>query len=340
MEDKLPEIIERFLNDKISAEEKTSFEQRIAQEPDLAKQVNEYQKVFGVFNTMKKRNALKKKLDVFHQEIPREGKMIPLRSKFSFFNIAASIAMILSIGTLAYILMQNKIESDYIVTAKKDTVAVPSPYKKNEKTPPTALTGTAFMISSKGFLVTAKHIVEDADKIMVENSAGEIFNAAVIYIDKKRDIAVLKINDKNFKKQNTVPYAFNAKGSDLGEKVFTLGFPSENIVFEEGVLSSRLGFKGDSSSCQVSLAINHGNSGGPIFDDKGNVIGMVLGKDGAKERAGFAITMKTIADVIKNAPKESLGKKIKLNSSNKIGGLKRSVQIKKIEPYIYQVRVD
>ena len=340
MEEKLPEIIERFLSDKMSTEEKASFEKRIASESELATQVNEYRKVFGVFNTIKNRNELKKKLDVFHNEIPKETKVISISSKFTFLKIAASIALILSIGSLSYLLLQKNNESKFETTSKKDAVRIPVVTPKEKAEIETALSGTAFMVSSNGFLVTAKHIVEDADKIMVENSVGEIFNATVIYTDKKRDIAVLKIDDKNFKKQKVVPYAFSAKNRDLGEKVFTLGFPSENIVFEEGVLSSRLGFKGDSASYQLSLAINHGNSGGPLFDDKGNIIGMISGKETGKERAAFAITMKSIAEVIKHAPKGTFETKLKFNSSNKVGGLKRAEQIKKIEPFVYQVRVD
>ncbi len=340
MEDKLPEIIERFLSDKMSAEEKSSFEQRIAQEPNLAIQVEEYRKVFSVFNTMKNRSDLKKKLDVFHQDIPKTGKVISIAQRFTFFKVAASIALLLSIGVLSYMLVQNSNESSFEMTAKKDRMEIPIVTPREKEKIQTSISGTAFMVSSKGYLVTAKHIVEDADKILVENSLGDIFSARVIYMDKKKDIAVLKISDKNFKSQGIVPYAFSGKKCDLGEKIFTLGYPSENIVFEEGVMSSRLGFKGDSSSCRVSLAINHGNSGGPLFDDKGNIIGMISGKEADKERAGFAITMKSIAETIKNAPKGTFESKLKFNSSNKIGSLKRSVQIKKIEPFVYQVRVD
>lgn len=340
MEDKLPEIIERFLSDKMSAEEKENFEKRIASEPDVAKQVEEYKKVFSTLNTMNNRVQLKRKLNDFHQEIRVDSKVISFTQRFTFFKVAASIALMLSVGILSYMMVEKSKESKFEMTAKKDRVSIPIVTPQEREKIQTSISGTAFMVSSKGYLVTAKHIVEDADKILVENSMGEIFTASVIYLDKKKDIAVLKISDKNFKNQSVVPYAFSAKKCDLGEKIFTLGFPSENIVFEEGVMSSRLGFKGDSSSCRVSLAINHGNSGGPLFDDKGNIIGMISGKESDKERAGFAITMKSIAEAIKNAPKGTFESKIKFNSNNKIASLKRSVQIKKIEPFVYQVRAD
>jgi len=339
MEDKLPEIMERFLSDKLSAEEKANFEKRIAKEPELAKQVAEYKKVFEVFTTMKNREALKKKLKQFHGELPKEGKVISIHKKYNFYQYAASIALLLSISIAVFLLIQHNNSSSFEATAKEYKTPVKTDVVK-QKLIPTKYSGTAFMIASQGYLVTAKHIVDDAERIMVENSKGEFFNATVIYVDKKRDIAFLKIKDKDFKKQNAMPYAFSAKTIDLGEKVFTLGFPSENIVYEEGVLSSRLGYLGDSSSYQVSLAINHGNSGGPLFDDKGNIIGMISGKESGKERAGFAITLKSIADAVKQAPKGTFTDKIKLNSSNKVFSLKRTAKIKKIEPYVYQVRVD
>ena len=340
MEDKLPETIERFLGDNMSAEEKSSFEQRIAREPDLAIQVEEYKKVFSVFNTMKSRNELKRKLEVFHQEIPKEAKVISIASKFNFYKIAASIALLFSIGTILYLMIEENNDSNFEATAKEYKAAPVKKEALQQKVIPTKYTGTAFLIASQGYLVTAKHIIEDAERIVVENAKGEFFNASVVYFDKKRDIAFLKIKDKEFKKLSGLPYAFSAKSVDLGEKVFTLGFPSENIVYEEGVLSSRLGYLGDSSSYQVSLAINHGNSGGPLFDEKGNIIGMISGKESGKERAGFAITLKSIAEAVKQAPKGTFADKIKFNSSNKVFGLKRPLQIKKIEPYIFQVRVD
>ena len=142
---------------------------------------------------------MKKKLDVFHNEIPKETKVISISSKFTFLKIAASIALILSIGSLSYLLLQKNNESKFETTSKKDAVRIPVVTPKEKAEIETVLSGTAFMVSSNGFLVTAKHIVEDADKIMVENSVGEIFNATVIYTDKKRDIAVLKIDDKNEK---------------------------------------------------------------------------------------------------------------------------------------------
>ena len=341
MEEEILEKTERYLKKLMSIEESEAFEKDMKEHPSLHQKVNEYKKVFGTFDVMQQRAALKSKLDAFHQDLPKEGKVISLLHYFSRskFAIAASVALLLSVGTLGYLLMENNSSAKLENTERKVEV-VKHISKKQIMVNPAEYAATAFMISTKGYLVTAKHIVDDADEIVVENAEGELFKAELVYMDPKKDLAFLKITDTNFVKPKALPYAFTANAAELGDKVFTLGFPQENIVYEEGVMSGRCGFQGDNASCQVSLSINLGNSGGPLFDEKGNVIGMISSRQKDKDRVGFALTMKSITDAVKDAPDGTFQTKLKFNSSNKIMGLKRSRQIKKVERFVYQVRVD
>jgi serine protease Do len=344
MEEEVLEKIERYLKKLMNSEEQDAFEKEMKEHPSLHQKVNEYQKVFSAFDALQQRAALKSKLDAFHQDLPKGGKVISFADYFrkKKFAIAASMALLLSVGTAGYLLMQN---NNSLENTRRE-VEVNSPkaplpgVKTHPVSSPADYAATAFMISTKGYLVTAKHIVDDADEIMVENGEGELFSAIVVYMDPRRDLAFLRIKDTNFVKPAALPYAFVQSNADLGDKVFTLGFPQNKIVYDEGVMSGRLGYEGDTSSCQVSLSVNGGNSGGPLFDDKGNVIGMIFGKERNKDRVGFALTMKSITDAVKYAPAGTFKTKPKFNSSNKISGLKRSKQIKKVEGFVYQVKVN
>ncbi|MCX6181074.1 MAG: serine protease [Bacteroidetes bacterium] len=343
MEEVVLEKIERYLKKLMNSEERDAFEKEMKEHPSLQQKVNEYQKVFTTFDAIQQRSALKSKLDAFHNELPKQGKVVSFTDYFKEkkFAIAASVALLLSFGTAGYLLMQKNAEGVEVTKNEAERSRAPQPQKKkiimkNEA----QYTATAFMVSTKGYLVTAKHIVDDVDEIVVENSDGEQFKAELVYMDPKKDLAFLRITDTSFVSPKALPYAFAGDISELGERVFTLGFPQENIIYEEGVMSGRCGFQGDKASCQISLSVNLGNSGGPLFDDKGNVIGMISSRQKDKDRVGFAITVKSITDAYKNAPKGTFDAKLKFNSSNKISGLKRSKQIKKLESFVYQVKVD
>ncbi|MFX9054138.1 serine protease, partial [Acinetobacter baumannii] len=87
-----------------------------------------------------------------------------------------------------------------------------------------------------------------------------------------KDLAVLKIDDEDFKPLKTIPYAIKKSSIDLGEEIFTLGYPKNEVVYNIGYLSARNGYNGDSSTCQLQMSANPGNSGGPVLNKNGEVI--------------------------------------------------------------------
>lgn len=105
------------------------------------------------------------------------------------------------------------------------------------------------------------------------------FPAKVVVTDKNNDLAIIKIEDPNYKTLDVIPYVFSSSISDVGESVFTLGYPISNVMgqevkFTDGKISARTGVQGDVQMYQISVPIQPGNSGGPLFDEEGNLIGI------------------------------------------------------------------
>lgn len=141
--------------------------------------------------------------------------------------------------------------------------------------------GTGFALN-QGYIVTNYHVVEGANTIKVKGIKGDFnaeYNAKVITTDKVNDIAIIKIEDERFTSFGTIPYKIKKSMSEVGESVWALGYPmtavmGEEIKFTDGKISSRTGVQGDLSMYQISVPIQPGNSGGPLFDNYGNIVGI------------------------------------------------------------------
>ena len=108
--------------------------------------------------------------------------------------------------------------------------------------------GTSFLIDGKGYLVTNAHVVKGSSTIIVQNTKGQEFKAQLVFIDEVKDLAIIKIDDKDYKPFNTLPYSIRKTNTDLGEQIFTLGFPRDEVVYNEGYLSAKTGYDGDTLS--------------------------------------------------------------------------------------------
>jgi serine protease Do len=206
---------------------------------------------------------------------------------------------------------------------------------------PAQVSGSGFMLTSDGYFVTNNHIVLGADSVYVQSTKGEVYKARVVYNDQAHDLAFLQLcDDSAFRPMPSVPYGFNARPSDLGERVYTLGFPREEIVYGEGYLSSGTGYRGDSTAYQVAVGVNPGNSGGPLLDEGGNVIGIISGKQTTLEGVSFAIKTNYLLDAINAIPADSLkGQPLRINRKSALANLSRKQQIKRMQDYVYQVKV-
>ena len=196
-------------------------------------------------------------------------------------------------------------------------------------------TGTGFAITKDGYVLTSFHVIQDAKQIYISNESAGQFQAEVVYSDRSLDLAMLKVKEDSFPGFKEIPFSIKKSISDPGEKVFTLGFPREDLVFGDGSISSYTGFEGDTTAYQISIPLNPGNSGGPLFDNQGNLIGIISGKNESAEGASFAVKSKWINDYI-NLKSD---KNILLPSNKLLIGMDRASQIKRLKDIVFMVKV-
>lgn len=207
------------------------------------------------------------------------------------------------------------------------------------KSQPSSWSGSGFALGN-GYLVTNYHVVEDAKIINIKGIRGEFnneYSAEVVATDKVNDIAILRINDSSFSGFGTIPYGVSSKMADVGESIFVLGYPltqtmGDEIKLTDGLISSRTGFQGDIANYQMSAPVQPGNSGGPMFNSKGNVIGIVCAHHAGAENAGYAIKISYLKLLI-----ESTGLSIVLPSNNTISALSLPEKVKRLKNFVYYI---
>ena len=167
--------------------------------------------------------------------------------------------------------------------------------------------GTCFLLSPVGYLLTNFHCIANAREIVVKGIGDDFttkYGATVVATDQSNDLALLKLGNKNLTFA-APPYAIRSTGVAQAEKVYALGFPlsqalGEEIKITEGLISAKSGVQGDVSKYQISAALNPGNSGGPLIDAQGNLVGVVVAKSTVAESAGYAIKASYLEAFLKN----------------------------------------
>lgn len=201
--------------------------------------------------------------------------------------------------------------------------------------------GTGFALTSEGYIVTSYHVILGADSLLIEGRNRQRYHAEPVYSDIKHDLAILRITDKKFTGFGRLPYAIKSGQADLGERVYTLGYPREDVVYGEGSLSARSGFEGDTAFYQVSIPVNPGNSGGPLMDERGNLIGVVSGRQNDAQSAAFATKSSYLVHLVDSlaAAKSAATYPYHLPRFGQLAGSGRPQQLKKLQDYVFVVKV-
>lgn len=153
------------------------------------------------------------------------------------------------------------------------TVATAAPPRASEP-PKTTSSGTGFVISRDGYIVTNRHVVEGCTSLTFDGNPVDLVTA-----DTKRDLALLRTTDRFV---TSIPLREAVKVA-LGEAVFVLGYPYRGIIssginFTDGMVTSLSGPADAPYLFQLNAQVQPGNSGGPIVDDKGQLIGVVVAR--------------------------------------------------------------
>lgn len=200
-------------------------------------------------------------------------------------------------------------------------------------------TGTGIPLSRNGFIITNYHVIEQLNYIEVMiPSHKKAYAVRVVCIDKESDLAILQIVDGSFQGLPALPYSFNANQAEVGEKIFTTGFPllktmGGELKLTDGIISATQGYEGDPRCYQVSAPVNKGSSGAPLFNEKGELIGIVKAKHAEAESATYVIKNSNIMDLINRT---SLN--INLPRYNTLAGKPMKEQFKDIKPFVFLIK--
>lgn len=157
--------------------------------------------------------------------------------------------------------------------------------------------GSGVIITEEGLLLTAYHVVKESNRINVQFSSGIKLGAELIVYDEDSDIAMLNITGSGYQ-----PLPLSAAEVKLGEDLITIGTPSELALGQsvsKGIVSGKR-MNGAIAVLQIDMAVSPGNSGGPLLNDNGEVVGIVQRKifGGGVEGIGFGIPIPAVIDIL------------------------------------------
>ncbi len=205
--------------------------------------------------------------------------------------------------------------------------------------------GTGFVIDKRGYLAANYHVTEGARGIYVclqKENVWESYNAILIKEDPTNDLSIIKIDDDKFVQFPSLPYNFITEVEDVATDIYTLGYPRVNVMgtdvkYTAGVINSKTGVQGDPTHYQISAHTDHGNSGGPMFNSKGAIIGIT---DSGLDKAKYGDVNYAIKSAYLKSLVDALPIKLELPHDASIEKLSRVEQIKILSKYTALILID
>lgn len=197
--------------------------------------------------------------------------------------------------------------------------------------------GTCFVINNQGYLLTNYHVISGAKKILIKGIGGNFSSpqeADVIAFDIDLDLALLKLHNQSIH-FDSIPYGNCLESNQQARQTFVLGYPLANsmgneIKISEGIISANSGYKGSISQYQFSAPVQPGNSGSPLFNDKGELLGIINAKLSGAEGAGYAIKSHYISAFLKLIEGVQVA-----NSRIMLSNMTLSEKVAKLKNYVF-----
>lgn len=339
-------LFERYLDRELSDEERDSFEERLANDEALRIKLAEHIQLRKDVKLAYEADRMQSMMNEFHSGLSGGGRVISIRARrIRFISIAASVLVLVGVSSVFWLNQLGSGDSagandDYLYTMGEETLQNAIEDDVSEE-PVIIGEATAFLIDQRGFLLTSYHVVKNNVSIVVEIRSDSLIevSADLVAFDERLDIALLQLDTTLSLQFDRVPFTINGE-ADRGEEVFTLGYPTSKTdgVYELGAIASSTGFKDDTVSYQVSIAINAGNSGSPLFNTKGELIGIVSGKHAKADGASYALKSKEIIAFVDSLVAQDIVA-LNLPVKNYLKYEKRTKQIILLEDFIFRIKV-
>jgi serine protease Do len=213
--------------------------------------------------------------------------------------------------------------------------------------------GSGFLIHESGIVITNWHVIKGNDDIEIFfPSINKSYKATISLKDAGNDLAILRLSEFKYSNdfKTSIPFKLaQSKEIKLGQEVFTLGFPLGDILgttakLSSGTVSSLFGIKDDPRLAQISNPVQPGNSGGPLFNRNGEIVGVVVASLNAKyffenadilpQNVNFAIKSDYLINLFSMIPEDDQIQK----RQNRLSGLSLEKQIELIAPFIVTVK--
>lgn len=209
-----------------------------------------------------------------------------------------------------------------------------------ERYHPSAWSGSGIALDRKLF-ATNYHVVDGATNLYVYVSETKArYKAEVLITDYVHDLAIVEVKDTSFSGFPEIRYGFKKATEDVGMGVFVLGYPlvetmGEEIKLTTGVVSSQSGFQGSPFQYQISAPVQPGNSGGPLFNDNGELIGIISAKYTGADNVSYSVKLSYLVELASH-----LDASLNMDKTSQISSMSLSEKCKAIIPCTVMVVAD